>query len=289
MDSPKKKNYKNIVIIIGFNYFNDVSLPGTLIDLYRVYNYFKKGPNKIIIITDIQKNPNPNILIHSIIHLEIVPNILSFIDDIKKRNEYYYFINRNKLLEHLFKLISDETRIVIYYSGHSCQNGFILPCYTPTVTMIDPPKQEYLYTHDIEELILMSNKLSQILIVNDSCFNFNFNLPFIINENGSRFISSNKIYRQQIICINSSTFNNTSFSTVDGSIFTYNLINILSTLNISFKNILQRLNKGNLPENDQSLIYTSYPNIYYIWYWVLNKKLNIYFNPFHVSFEICKT
>ena len=289
MDSRNKKNYKNLIIIIGFNYFNEVSLPGTLIDLYRVYTFFKKGPNKIIVITDIRKNPKPNILIHSIIHLEIVPSILSFIDDIKKRNEYYYFVDRNKLLEHIFTLFKDEYRIVIYYSGHSCKNGFILPYCQPMVSMINQLKQEYLYTHDIEEIISMANKSSEILIINDSCFNFSFNLPFSIDDYGSKFISTHKIYHQKIICINSSTFDTVSFSTVDGSVFTYDLIKMMSKSNNCIKNILKSIGKKCPPQSDKSLIYISFPNIYHIWSWVFNKKLNIYFNPTSLSFEICRT
>lgn len=218
---------------------------------------------------------------------------MSFIDDLKREDEYYCFINRYKLLDTLYSIYDKEKRIVFYFSGHSCEQGFILPCYNPPISLVNPPEQEFLHIDDIVDIITwIVEPSAEILIINDSCYSFDFDLPYYVSDNRISLNNSRReFYSQKIICINSSSINNKSFSTLDGSIFTYNFISMLSKnikLNTIFNDVYYSQNQSIEGQNLKIYpsIYISFPNIYYIWSWILRKKLNICFNPYSLTFEI---
>ena len=235
-------------LLIGFEYKKYKKLPGILVDLYQVYSFVKNigwKDKEIYVFTDIEKDEHTNILKTSILEKIVDSNILSFIKDIKGKNQYISFKENDHYnnFNSIFLRFTKYDNLFMYYSGHSKDEYFVLP----NQSLIS-----------IKTLL----KSKQIFIVMDCCEG-GLKLPFVLNEKIYRLENENFI-KPQIICIASSLNNQKSTITKSGSNFTRYLFNTINHSNLNMQEILEKVNK-NLKETAN--ITVSYPNLYYIFTW----------------------
>jgi len=233
-------------ILIGFQYKHKQKLPGISVDLYLVYSFLKKlgwTDTEIIVFTDIKKDEQTEILKAALLEKIVDSKILSFIEDLKERNQYIEFKSTNHYnnFNTLFKS-SDKT--FIYYSGHSKNGNLILP-------------NNSLISLDFFRESLTSKEIFLIM----DCCGGGIKLPFVLKDNLYRLENEKAFVKPEIICIASSLVNEKSITTRTGSMFTKNLLNILS-----IKSLYEISKIGNIS--------VSHPNLKTIFNWFY-KDVNI--------------
>lgn len=258
-----------VAILTGFEYKNSKKLPGIIVDLYQVYCFLKKnGWKNIYIFTDIQKDKQTEILKTAILEKLVDSNILSFIEDIKGKNQYISFKDHNHYnnFESTFLKFSIYKNLFIYYSGHSKDEYFVLP-------------NESLYSISSFRNLLKSE---QIFVVMDCCEG-GLNLPFVLNGKIYRLKNENSFVKPEIICIASSLNNEKSTISKSGSSFTKYLFSILD-INMNISEILNQINKK---LKETSNVSVSHPNLYYIFTWFYKlTNIKIIKHPNFIEVEI---
>ena len=258
-------------ILTGFEYKDSKKLPGILVDLYQVYCFLKKlgwEDSEIFVYTDIQKDKQTGILKAAILEKLVDSNILSFIEDIKEKNQYISFKNHNHYnnFESIFLNFSKYDNLFIYFSGHSKDKYFLLP-------------NDSLYSIISFRNILKSK---QIIVVMDCCEG-GLNLPFVLNDI-YRLKNEKSFVKPEIICIASSLNNEKSTISKSGSFFTRYLFNILDNMNMNISEILNEINKK---LKETSNVSVSYPNLYYIFPWLYRPiNIKIIHHPYFISITI---
>ena len=118
---------KRKALLLGFQYEGDKYLPGISIDLYLIYNFLKKigwKDEEIMIYTDIKQDSDTELLRAAILSKLVDVDILSFIEQIKKKGIYTEFRSSTSLIS---KLNQDSERLFIYYTGHCKDGNIVLP------------------------------------------------------------------------------------------------------------------------------------------------------------------
>lgn len=267
-----------IGILIGFQYCNDMFceqiferegkfenlyLPGIIIDLYQSYKFVKNmKPDKILIITDIYEDQKTSLLMKSIVEDIVDSDILTFIETIKNTNEYHKYKDLKNFINTISLTCYNQNNIFIYYTGHA-KNGYLLL-----------PSIEKYPMSDFRELISNSTyHLANIFIVMDCCNGSCLNLPFKLEINKSpvyKLVNDTKLFftKQNIICIVSSLNNENAITSKNGSIFTRAFFKSIKSCNRLLSKIL--IDITSYCSQQTPCIYSSYPNIYLIWNWLLN-------------------
>lgn len=258
-------------ILIGFQYLNGKKLPGITVDLYQVYIFLKrKGWNdeEITVFTDIKKDEQTEILKTAILEKTVDSNILSFIEILRERKQYSEFISHNHYNN--FETVMSNTQninLFFYYSGHSKNNNIILP-------------NEALIS--FERLTKNLSKFSEVVCIMDCCSG-GIILPFTCHEKVYRF--ENEVFlNSKIISFASSLEGEKSLTSRAGSLFTRNILSILSDEKQNIFQILEKMKKTILFNNQTSNICSSYPTQYYIFPWVYSHpNISIVQNPYYIE------
>jgi len=254
-------------ILIGFEYFNGKKLPGITVDLYQVYLFLKgKGwrDEEITVFTDIKKDEQTEMLKTAILEKTVDSNILSFIEILKEKKQYCEFISHNHYNNFETTITNTQntqnTNLFFYYSGHSKNNNIILP-------------NEALIS--FERLTKMLSKWSEVICIMDCCSG-GIVLPFTCHEKVYRFEA--EIFLQtKIISFASSLEGEKSLTSRAGSLFTRNILSILTNEKQNIFQILEKMKKTNIFNNQTANICSTYPSQYYIFPWVYSHP-NISFN-----------
>ena len=248
-------------ILIGFEYKNGKKLPGISVDLYLVYSFLKKSgwkESEIIVFTDVRKDEQTENLKSALLEKIVDSNILTFIEDLKEKDQYIEFksVNHYNNFISLFKNISNKT--FIYYSGHSKNTNIILP--NNSLISLD--------------LFRDNLKAEEIFLIMDCCQG-GIKLPFILNEKTYRLQNEEVFIKPEIICISSSLHNENSLITKTGSIFTKNLFYVLSE-NRELKMIKKKIKTGDIS--------VSYPKLHHVFKWFYKySDIKIDFNENFIS------
>lgn len=169
-------------LLVGFTYSGDKKLPGIAVDLYIVYSFLvEQGwkPEEITILTDIEKDEQTEILKKAIADRTVNVNILSFIEEAKRKDQYIKY--RHQSVYNNFRATlefckgggSNKTEnFFFYYTGHSQEGNIILP--NGVVFPFNGLKE---YTE---------GNFKSVLTVLDSCGG-SINLPFSLKEDIYRF------------------------------------------------------------------------------------------------------
>lgn len=250
-----------LAFIIGFSYNHDEYqsnnhyslIRGIIVDLYMIYHYLiKSNYDKIIVVTDIYKDVNPDETIPAVINGDVTSDIFSFIEYLQSINNIYFYSNKDNFVEYLKQEVINANHLLVYYTGHAVQDKLLFPLIVQYCTLdenifaddyqadntntlndkIDTDLDEGSFaTSDFINTIIESvNKNCQILLIIDCCNGSNFNLPFYMDNNGVYHNNNIKtpIYTdREIICIVSSLHDEKSHSTLNGSPFTKTIINNL--------------------------------------------------------------
>ncbi len=267
-------------IIIGFSYRK--SIPGVFFDLFRVYSFCKKRNfDKINVITDISHDYTD--ISKTVIKEGFNSDIFNFIETIKLNDEYTMCTTSRMFM----KTIERKTRnskgnILVYYSGHCINSRILLP-------------------NDDKVLLIKFKEMftsgSKVLFILDCC-NASIDLPYKLKGNTFRSNNTCQEERGQILCICSSSTDEKSALTSEGSLFTSSCFSLLdeessnrkdisSFLSCIQKDIVDNaamystsLNEKLIRPKQTCAIYSSHPYINTIWDWVVNDlNMEVYFHP----------
>src|SRR6056297_226797 len=245
-------------ILIGFKYTKEYNeLPGIVVDLYRIYNLLKKSNMNITIITDIEQDEEVQFLKDAVYKGKVKSNILSFIEHIKINNEYIRYINEHQFVKVCTQLFYEQKDVILYYTGHGENNTILLP------------KNSSIQMTDILQTIILNTKENAtILSICDCCNGNSMGIPFKLNmTNGiltySLSENNNRIYtKQQIIHITSSSINEAAVTSLYGSFFTNELVDILEHKNRNIGECVKTLSRNLIGESKQNIcVYLSHTNI----------------------------
>lgn len=244
-------------LLIGFVYSSGDKLLGSYIDLYMFYRYCL-NKSSISIITDITHDAEPTVYKKSINNGEIDSKCISFIETIKKTDIYNRcdhqttFQAFDKLID---SIIFNNTRLLIYFSGHGIANSMVLPS-----------GESYPYSKILDKINRL-DKNSEIIWINDCC-NCNINIiPYKIRTNMLPNRVSTNHPKQKIININStSNENENAVVSFEGSIFTRLF---MKSINENLDVLLNKTSEilSNSKINQTPSIMVSYPNMIKLFPW----------------------
>lgn len=265
-----------IALIIGFQYEDSLNpgrsyLPGTLVDIYRIYKIISDSFDKINIISDVEFSPQDLYILNE--KGIVDPDIYSLDQEITP------YSGRSQVSKYLEEVLQAKYGL-FYFSGHSTGTKLLLPG-------TDHINETDIYTH-------MSKVRSpdvETIMIYDCCHGHNFLLPYIYNGNSYHLVDSTKLYYpHRILSICASTSNQVSYSDEDGSVLTKSLYKHLrndkpiTNLHELYRQLVVDIesSSGTRPE-----IYSSYPNIYYLWPWFLkNISWTIDYDPYSGKLRI---
>lgn len=217
--------------LIGFGYEGNKKLPGISIDLYKVYSFLIKygwKDEEIKILTDVIKDDSTDVLRSSILKNIVNADVLTFIEDIKEKEQYVLFKSHN-YYNNFSNFFTSANYYFVYYTGH-CKDGNIIL-----------PNNNFLSLN-----LFKSYFNAEITICIMDCCEAGIRLPFVLHEKIYRCNDELKISdftKNKIICISSSIENEKSMTSQVGSFFTRCLFSILENPSLSLSIVLQKVRK----------------------------------------------
>lgn len=252
-----------IALIIGFQYDDDVSekmgkkyLPGTLLDLYRIYKTISNSDfDQIVILSDIVIT-NAD-MYDAITHHD---NIGADIHSLKSKIIPY--VNKEQIKALIIEVLHSKFGL-LYYSGHSIGSKLLLP------------GEEYISDTDMYlwMLDITSDDIETIFIF-DCCHGHNFLLAYNYDGHVYRLVNEiSRYFSHKIISICASQSHQVSYSDSDGSYLTKSIFSHLylskppiTKINDLYKRLTTDIMSST---GTHPTIYSSYPNIHFIWPWLI--------------------
>lgn len=272
-----------IFILIGFEYQNvdgTDNLPGTIVDLYRMYKLAMAAQfDQIMVITDIQRDRVVS-KYHPLIMDEVIDSgVLDFIETTKVRGHYYYCTSSLELTRLLQNRLILMTKIAIYYTGHGLKDSLVLPT-----------SGDRLPISRFRRLIVDQVGSIEIIIIFDCCQSSSFNLPFRyhyqpINDRLRYTVSGPQpsFCKQKITVIASTLSDEQALANKRGSYFTFALSTVLANGTLGLFDLCKDLYNFSATHNQLLTIYTSFPNIKHLWSWMVNPSFNsAYTGKYHI-------
>lgn len=258
-----------LALLIGFEYNNN-SLPGVIIDLYRANKWCESFNCDVHIITD-------NKILDGLTNRytsEYINTMTERHDDntqFIKKSMLNVISNRNDLCTSIKKIFNDATptdgKIIIYYTGHGIKESLIAP---------DGSLLPFVDFRDI--ITDNASPYAEIFCILDCCNPNGMHLPYKL-VNNQFVLSSYKVecIKQPMLLITSSEMHEKSIAKRSGSIFSHYLFELLSTLTnrnltkllLSLSNSIKKIDTGH-PQT--VTIYSSYVIDPLLWTWIGSTK-----------------
>ena len=289
-------------------------LPGVLIDLYLAYQFcLRSNPHKIIIITDVENDPNWQDVLDAFGMQLVGSQVLNFVSECKTKGYYRRYRDKKWLIDEVRECSKETSRLMFYYSGH-CTNGNLeLPTSLAhdrakacemDISIIKPLPLTKTDSIDMKELsghiISITHRQAKGLFIFDCCYCTDLGLPFkledddifkLCSDNNNRFYT-----KRRILSLSSTTPQQRSISTINGSFFTRHFFlsmrndtrslsqirGIISahcaedefSVKISINDQIQHVDKDfKQPPQQTMSIYSSHPNIEKIWSWLFSPQV----------------
>lgn len=278
-----------VCLLIGFSYpnINNViqdqnlsneykirqSLPGIIIELYNAHNFcFNMNPTKMIIITDIITDGKLYELRDQIFQSYVKADSLDFITRMNEIGIIKNYSNKLDMMMEIKDLLKDATKIFIYYTGHVFKGDILLPLNNTEVSFRYTHKDELRLSLDMFRNFISKcvNEKSQIFYMFDCCGSTGLKLPYQLKNGIYRLRPLDKVYMMnKIICCSSTTHNQTSPASKNGSDFSHSFFKHINKTR-SLQELLTKLIDDTKNEVEQTPnIFASYPNLKIIWRWLL--------------------
>ena len=272
-------------IIIGFSYSRSKDqemILGVFFDLFRAYSYCKKRGFILKVVTDIVRDFTD--ISQIVINEGLDSGIFNFIETIKNNGQYIMCTTVKKLEGILEEKTSNQ--LLVYYSGH-CNNSRII---LPDGGRLPLNKFKNMFS------------CNSLLFILDCC-EINFDMPYKLK--GKTFRSSRIVdfKTNDILCICSSSSDEKSASSEEGSLFTRACFLVLneekshrSHIGVLMQNIQKKimsnaaaystnLNEKLIRPKQTCVIYSSSPCTDVMYSWVIN-DLGINIELFPASMTI---
>lgn len=222
------------VIIIGFGYHDD-KIPSTLFDIYQIYNKYSHLGYDCEILTDINDFRYNRNVYESISFKKVDREMLSFISKLKKKPSYYNYIFSKKGLIDKINSIGKYNTVIVYYTGHGNSKG------------IKIPSGEIFNFEDFKTLLIKIST-QEIYIIVDCCHASGMKLNYQLDNNDKgRFIQTEegKDYKQHVIIIASSQYNEKAAAVKHTSLFTKYFIEFLEQKDTKlFVSLVEHINNN---------------------------------------------
>lgn len=256
-----------VALLIGFVYRDRRFLPGSLVDLYRVYTFLTNtGYDTIHLICDLHDDPSTNYH-EPITEGYVDANLLSFINDMKKRKTHHFatcgedidkVIKQTKILSH--------DKVIIYITGHGEKNGLVCPLgFYPWLSLRDT-------------IFASLNRETQAVIIIDTCQAPNFNFPYLVSRQKDKlsFVTTRFFPSSDVVLI--ATQGDVAASTASGSLVTRGLIACFENKDDVFFDLRKKVEETlTTTETLRNLnlcleIYASHPSLHKLWSWVISHE-----------------
>lgn len=265
------------LIIVAFQYEKTPKeLQSMIMDIYLVYSFYRDLDYKIFIASDavsICSDINPTkYLVDGIIDQHYIPFARKKFLDIRK-----YVTTRQELVNFFEDVqITEDRRVILYYTGHGTTGGIILPNDT-VLPSFELRSMLFNIGHSNKKEIPRSiNGLKlQILIIMDCCNPHGLYLPYKILSNEAEINQSNLFISPDVILLVPCNENSPTLAQNSISPFTYNLIETLKnpSLLVDIPNIIKRLSS-----KQNCLAYVSYPHLMVLWPWTFTNIIDCHIN-----------
>lgn len=263
-----------IALITAFCYDDKLSnnngrelLPGALADIYRIFKIVKEcNYDKVHIISDLIIDNN------SLYHVMSLINASPDIYSLRNITQYH---DKEEYINLMIETFQAEKGF-FYFSGHSLGSKLLLP------------GTDVINDTEIYQCLSKAKESNETFMIFDCCHGNNFMLPYIYDGNVYRLTHETAIYfKHKVISICASQSNEVSYSDVKGSTLTSSISELLGTepptlkIHDIFHSIVTSVasSTGSRPK-----IYATYPNIHYLWPWVVtNTNWNVTYDVYHGS------
>ena len=260
-------------ILIGFEYRWKKSirtLPAIIIDLYRMYQYCQSvGINDIFVITDIEDDVKITEHLRAMVEDVIDSQMNTFISTIHERGHLNVFTHSDTIykFQAIFDRIKNWTQVLIYYTGHGVDNAIILPS-------LDKLPIQLLRDSIVERCDLHA----QICWIMDCCSPSHLYLPYQLTMQ-TRYKIKDLTYipTQNIICFGGADQKSAqSIMTRNGSVFSNKLLELFKNNRTYIPYIHKILQSDKIANYKFHIgIYSSHPDIYWMWSWLVPSKIKI--------------
>lgn len=293
------------LVIVAFQYENTPrELQSMIMDVYLVYSFYRDLKFRIFIASDANNiccDTNPTkYLVDGMVDQNYIPFVKNHFLDIR------HLVNTRQELVHFFGdiQITDDRRVIVYYTGHGKTGGILLPNNT-TLSAIDFRSLIFnLGYFDTSESVIRSGKSSssydslrsgaesscnlrrcintfgsQLLIIMDCCNPHGLYLPYKISSKESEINQHNLFINPEIIMLTPCDENLQALAQDSISPFTRELIAILRdpSILVDIHSLIKRLSSDQLIQRD-SMAYVSYPHLMVLWSWTFNNIIDCQIN-----------
>lgn len=286
-----------INILIGIS--DEKKLPGIIIDLYTAYVLIQNnGSDRTLVITDLEDDPKENFFVKPLLNSIVDRNILTFLTDLKKRDQYVKCQNSRQIRNLIDQILQGGDKIFFYFTGHmtdgylgitsepwsqKSQGSFGEEAIQSKNTKYEVEQLNNLLS--VEDILILiktrTNPRAEVVLLFDCCQVKGLNLPFKFkpNFNGRnwgylKLGKSNEFYTQEIIALSSAKKDQSSISSNEGSIYSIRIFELLRKYS-SLQEL--HLHLTTQPLNPVSgfqtpCFFTSYPHLLSIWNWISTSR-----------------
>lgn len=271
------------LIIVAFQYEKTPQeLQSMIMDVYLVYSFYRDLDYRIFIASDAMTiccNTNPTkYLVDGVVDQHYIPFVKSNFLDMRHR-----VTTRHELVNFFEDIqITDDRRVIVYYTGHGKTGGILLPNNTtlPAVdfrSMIINLKVEKA-GHGLRPG-LFNTIGSQVLIIMDCCNPHGLYLPYKVLSRESEINQLNLFISPEIILLVPCDENLQALAQDSISPFTRELINIFKDPSalVDIPSLIGRLSSDQLLTR-KSMAYISYPHLMVLWPWTFTNIIDCHVN-----------
>lgn len=274
-------------VLIGFQYGDDLKLPGIVIDLYSAYRFCREAGAECFVLTDITEDEKTEYLSKAVFDGVVDAGVFSFISQIQTRGEHYYIApeHAQERLHFILTCVfgAEPPRLFIYFTGHGLaregteDSGLILP------------SREIFSFYQLRSRIMRLPLASEIIWINDCCHVSGIQLPYKLSRQGFYELTSGQFCPiQYLLFLGSTSVDEKSLVSREGSIFSNivfrRLLQAVDDRKTEFRdvrllmeNVKERLEADPETRSQQPTVFSSHPNLFFFWPWFFGKAL--YFEP----------
>lgn len=253
-------------IAIVFSYQGNMA---AVQDIYHAAKYIDRVSDQLVIFTDVDQDENLQIMSQNINRGYVGVDALKVITDYKQRGVLRYLKDPLAMIEQIQELLNENSweSIFFYYSGHSISGEIKFPT---------GPRMAF--TDLIQIFIQETSVQTQVFCVLDCCYGGGMNLPYRLDDRGVHQLLENRpLIDHQIICLTSSSPDQSSAGDGYGSFFTRELFRQLQLKNRNLKVLLEVISSFCQQTHFQEVhAYASSCRLTSIWPWIYGSKLSIH-------------
>ena len=241
-------------------------------DIYHAGKYLDSVSDRLIIFTDVQKDEDLQIMSQNVNRGHAGVDALKVISNYKTREVLIYTRNPLQMVIQIQELLREETWISVffYYSGHSDSGEIRFP-----------GGSRMSFTDLTQIFIQETSPTTEIFCVLDCCYGGGLGLPYRLDDRGvHQLLDDRNLIQHQMICLTSSSPDQSSAGDGYGSFFTRELFKQLQKSNRNLKILLEIINSSCQKTHYQEVhAYASSCRLTAIWPWIYGSKLSVQQGP----------